>query len=122
MLIFDKTWRYDIRRASASQHLRQLDGVRGANLQMSIPIQFDEFAGGTQNLCAVDGFLDPPIGRAMGARLAARTDDEVSRHSTANSFGDHAATGELDVVGVRAKRDKSRRITNSARHMLPRPA
>ena len=77
MLVFDQTRREHDAGPHAPDDFCQFDGVSGANFQMRIAVQFDEF-----NRCAEQrgGFFclgRALFGRAVRAGFAARTNDKM---------------------------------------------
>ena len=81
----------------------ELDGMRGANLQMRIAIELDEFHRCAQKRGGVFGF-GGAFGRcAIGPALAAGTHDEVNGTAGASFAGDDSPAAEFDIVRMSAK-------------------
>ena len=95
--------------------------VGGADLQVRVAVEFDEFDRRTQQRGG--SFRASPNalrGRAVSAGFAARADDEVRRAAGAGFARDHAAAAEFDVVGMRAKGQQRRGFRQGFRCRLHR--
>ena len=85
VLVLDEARRQDDRRPDPPEHARQPDRVRGADFQVRIAVQLDEFERRAEQRGSPLGLGVPLGGRAVRRRLAPRADNQVRRPAGAVS-------------------------------------
>ncbi len=103
MLIFNRTRGKHCAWTNAADNFRQFSRVSSAKLQMSIPVEFDEFNRCAQQLSGFFRFSYSLSGCAVSSSFTARTNDKMHLASGLRFAGDDAAAAKFNVVGVRAK-------------------
>ena len=106
MLVFNQTWREHDTRTNTTNHFRQPDGVRGANFQMRVAVQFEKFDRGAEQRGGFFRFGSPLFWSSVRAGFAARTHDKMGLAAGQGFPRDDPAAAEFDVVGMRAKRQQ----------------
>src|SRR5665213_4272199 len=77
MLVFNQTRREYDTWANAPQNFRQFNGVRGANFQMRITVEFEKFNRGTEQRGGFFRLGGAQFWRAISSSFAARADDKM---------------------------------------------
>ncbi len=79
MLIFNQARRKHDAGADAPDDFRQFDGVRGADFQMRVAVEFEKFNRGAEQRGGFFCFGGALFGRAVATGFAARADDKMDR-------------------------------------------
>jgi len=103
VLILNQTWRKHDAWSHTAQNASQFDGVSGADFEVSITIEFNEFNRCTEKRCGFFCLGHSLLGRAVSSGFAARTNDKIRRASGASLPRNHTAATEFDVIGMRAE-------------------
>src|ERR1017187_5752786 len=103
VLVFNQTWRKHDARSHAAKDASQFDGVSGADFEVGIAIEFDEFNRRAEERGGFFCLGHSWVGRAVSSGFAARANDKVRRASGASLPRNHPAAREFNVVGMCAE-------------------
>ena len=112
VLIEGGGWGEEDARAALANDAGEGDGVGGADFEVGVAIEVEEFERCAEERGGGLGFFGALIGGAVGGGLAVGADEEVCGAAGAGFLGDDGAAAELDVVGGAswARRRGCRRI------------
>ena len=103
VLILDETGRKKDLRPKSPNDGGHFHRVRRLDLQARVPIQFDEFNGGAEQLGSVPRLCLPLFGCSVGPRFTARANHEMDRPSGLRFQSDDSAAAEFNIIRMRAE-------------------